>query len=216
MSTTFAYIRVSTNDQSLSVSAQKQRVKAYCSLYGIEIPEENFLVDEGWSGKNLKRPMMQKLLTDPSVSGVVVASLDRLTRSVVDLGELLATFKGKRLISVQEQFDVSTPHGEFALNLMVSVAQLERKTIALRVTNALAEKRRKGERLGGRAPFGFICAGTGFAEDPELAPLRAWILEQKREGSTLKAIVSRASQEGRSNRGRALTYAVVQAVCKAA
>jgi len=91
------YVRVSTDKQADtggSLEAQAERIRAMAVVQGAELVE--MIVDGGESAKDLKRPGMQKLLSAveaKQAQAVIVAKLDRLTRSVKDLGELLERFE---------------------------------------------------------------------------------------------------------------------------
>lgn len=112
------------------------------------------IVDGGESAKSLKRPGVQRLLAlvdAGQVDAVIVAKLDRLTRSVRDLCELLARFERRHvaLISVAESLDTGSAAGRLVINIMASVSQWEREAIGERTRHALRHKRGQGER-GGR------------------------------------------------------------------
>lgn len=155
-------VRVSTEDQKLhgvSLAAQEERIRGYCLAHELNLVE--IVRDEGVSGTIApeKRPGMRRaleMLRAGEASGLVVLRIDRLTRSLLDLLNLVNTIRkeGWALHSVSEHVDTSSPMGEFFLTIMGAVAQLERKMISTRVVEALAEKRRKGAKLGG-APYGW-------------------------------------------------------------
>src|SRR6202023_2928813 len=84
----------------------------------------------GESAKDLKRPGMERLLTlvdDRKVDTVIIAKLDRLTRSVKDLAELLERFqrRGVSLVSVAESLDTGSAAGRLVINIMTGVSQWE-------------------------------------------------------------------------------------------
>lgn len=151
-----ASFRVSTEEQAshgVSLAAQEAKVRAYCDLYGHDLVE--VVVDAGQSAKSLNRPGLQRALVALKVGeaeGLLVLKLDRLTRSVRDLGELLeAYFQKAALISIQEQCDTSSAAGRLVLNVMTSVAQWERETISERTNAALQYKKSQGVKLGAPA-----------------------------------------------------------------
>ena len=122
------YVRVSTEEQAregLSLAAQESRIKAYCEAKGWELVR--VYRDEGYSGKDLRRPGIQALIRDLKADGidvVVVLKLDRLTRSVRDLGALIEDlFGGVALASVEESLDSSTANGRMVINLLGTVAE---------------------------------------------------------------------------------------------
>lgn len=155
------YVRVSTEEQGksgLGLEAQRQKALAYCQLHDHEVVE--VVEDAGASGKSLNRPGMQRVLQaveQGRVEVVVVAKLDRATRSVRDLGELLERFNRAKvaLASVSEHLDTSTAAGRMVVGMLGVIAQWERETIVERITDAMAVKRRRGERVSRYAPAGW-------------------------------------------------------------
>jgi len=149
----FGYTRVSTQEQAtggVSLAAQEEKIKAYCDLYGHELVE--IVVDAGQSAKTLDRPGLVhalKALKDGRADGLLVVKLDRLTRSVRDLGNLLeGPFRKAALISVAEQFDTASAAGRLVLNVMASVSQWEREANGERTSAALQYKKSQGQKLG--------------------------------------------------------------------
>lgn len=163
-----AYARVSTTDQAdlgVSLDAQQAKMAAYASLYGLEIVET--IVDAGESAKSLNRPGLQRalgLLGAGKADGLVIAKLDRLTRSVADwqvlIDGLFGEKAGKQLFSVADAIDTRTAAGRLVLNVLLCVAQWERETTAERTKEALRHKIRNGERCG-KVRFGYDLAEDG-------------------------------------------------------
>ena len=160
------YVRVSTDKQAekgVSLEAQQEKLKSYAALYGLELVD--IIVEEGASAKTLEREGLRrvlKLMEDGKVAGVLVAKLDRLTRSVGDLGYLLEKyFHRYALLSVAEQIDTRSAGGRLVLNVLVSVAQWEREAIGERTRDAMRHKKSRGEYTGGHVPYGFTLAGEG-------------------------------------------------------
>jgi len=107
---------------------------------GIELVD--LIIDAGESAKSLNRPGMTQLLTlvdARAVDVVIIAKLDRLTRSVKDLAELLErlTRRGVSLVSVADALDTQSAAGRLVLNIMVSVSQWEREAIGERTRDAI-------------------------------------------------------------------------------
>ena len=160
MGKVYGYARVSTvrmADEGVSLEAQEARIRAYALAKGWELSE--VLVERGKTGKHMKRPMLERLRREVKaglVSQVIVLRIDRISRSVRDLLDLLEEYKKHRVafVSVTESIDTSTSLGEFVLTLLGAVAQLERATIADRTTLALKHKRQEG-RVYSRVPFGW-------------------------------------------------------------
>lgn len=160
------YVRVSTDKQvenGVSLEAQQEKLKSYAALYGLELVE--VIVEEGASAKTLEREGLRralKLMEGGEAAGVLVAKLDRLTRSVSDLGYLLERyFHRYALLSVSEQIDTRSAGGRLVLNVLVSVAQWEREAIGERTRDAMQHKRALGEYTGGFVPYGFSLLGEG-------------------------------------------------------
>ena len=144
------YVRVSTEDQAregVSLAAQEAELRAYCLVKDWTLVE--VIRDAGQSAKSLKRTGLERLLTlvrAGEVQAVVVYKLDRLTRSVVDLGQLVTLFAktGVPLVSLQESLDATTATGELMMNLLVSVSQWERKVIGERTRDAMQHLKAQG------------------------------------------------------------------------
>lgn len=152
------YVRVSTEgqaDQGVSLEAQRAKLEGYCALYELDLVE--VIVDAGVSAKTLDRPGLARalgMLDDGTAGGILVAKLDRLTRSVRDLCDLVDRyFAGVRfaLLSVAENVDTRTASGRMVLNILATISQWERETIGERTSEALTHLRARGVRLGGEA-----------------------------------------------------------------
>lgn len=191
------YLRVSTREQAdegVSLAAQEEKTRAYCTARGWECA--GVIADEGLSGSSLDRPGLQEALDlcrRREVDVLVVLKLDRLTRSVKDLGELLEGVfhpkTGADFASVSDNFDTSTANGRLVLNILASVAQWEREIIVERTVDALAHKKANGRRTG-QVPFGFSLADDGDHLLP--VPGELEIIDELRArrggGETLQAI----------------------------
>lgn len=190
------YVRVSTEEQAregLSLAAQEEKIRAYCTAKGWRLVR--IYRDEGFSGKDLNRPGLQSLIQDlrnNGIEAVVVAKLDRLTRSVRDLGYLIDDlFDGVALASVEESLDTTTAGGRFVLNILGAVAQWERETIAERTRNTLRFKRERGEWVG-RIPYGFKIGPDGrLVEDPEEIKNIQRMKRLRRRGRSYREIAER-------------------------
>lgn len=181
MASAVLYIRVSTTEQAISVEAQKAALVAYASLKGLDVVQT--IVDEGVSGgvPMAKRPGGSKVLElvkAKKVDAVVGTKLDRLFRSAADCLSVVQSWEkpGVALHLVDLSLDTSTPTGKFFLGVLASTAELERGLIKERVKTALAHKKSKGERVSGKAPFGYSFADGLVVENQEeqntLAKLR--------------------------------------------
>ena len=147
------YVRVSTAEQGATgagLEAQREAIATECRRRAWRLVR----IDEDvLSGRTLRRPGLQRALAacrSSEADGVVVAKLDRLSRSLVDFAALLAEAQAGEwnLVALDLGVDLSTPGGEFLANVMASAAQWERRLIGLRTKEALAVKRAQGVRLG--------------------------------------------------------------------
>lgn len=116
--------------------------------------------DEGYSGKNTKRPEFQKMIADMKkrhYDYLVCYKLDRLGRNIADLAMLIEELKQWEtdFISIKEKFDTSTPMGKAMLYFSGVLAQMEREQIAERVRDNMVMLARDGRWLGGNTPLGF-------------------------------------------------------------
>jgi DNA invertase Pin-like site-specific DNA recombinase len=149
------YIRVSTTEQAdsgLGLEAQRAAIDAECARRHWELVEMH--EDAGASGRSLKqRPGLSAALAavDEGRAGtLMVAKLDRLSRSLVDFAGLMADAQRRawNLVAMDLGIDLSTPSGEFMASVMASAAQWERRIIGQRTKDALAVRRAQGVRLG--------------------------------------------------------------------
>ena len=206
---TIGYVRVSTDKQAergSSLEAQAEKIRAMALVHSAELSE--IIVESGESAKSLNRPGMAKLLAlvdAGEVKAVIVAKLDRLTRSVKDLCELLDRFerKGVALVSVAESLDTGSAAGRLVLNIMAAVSQWEREAIGERTRDALRHKRIQGERVGNIA-FGFRLSGDGHHLEPD--PTEQGALSEIRrlrsQGTTLRGIAATLNHRAlRTRRG---------------
>lgn len=203
MTRTVGYIRVSTDKQAehgISLEAQRAKLEAYAALYDLELVVIE--VDAGESASSLERPGLQralKMLRANKADALLVVKLDRLTRSVRDLADLVERYfaSGKRaLLSVGEQIDTRTAAGRGVLNILGSVGQMERELIGERTAAAMAHLRTTGQRYSGRAPYGYRFVGA-----PGLDSQRLEIDEEERANLTV----------ARELRAAGLSYAAVAA-----
>ena len=205
------YARVSTDkqaDRGVSLEAQQEKIRAMVVVHGAELSD--IIVEAGESAKSLNRPGMQRLLAlvdAGEVHAVIVAKLDRLTRSVKDLCELLEKFerRGVALISVAESLDTGSAAGRLVLNIMTAVSQWEREAIGERTRDALSHKRSNGERVG-NIQFGYrLCAdGKHIEPDPAEQAVLDDIRQLRRSGQTMRGIAAALNQRAlRTRRGSA-------------
>src|SRR5437868_3907527 len=148
------YVRVSTSEQAdggAGLAAQRAAIINECKRRGWQLVE--VIEDAGYSAKDMRRPGVQealRVLAAPDASALVVAKLDRLSRSMIDFTALMgkAQKQGWALVALDCAVDTTTPAGEAMANVLATFAQFERRLISQRTREALAVKRSQGVRLG--------------------------------------------------------------------
>lgn len=199
------YIRVSSDEQAsegVSLDAQRAKVQAYAALYDLDLVAIE--VDAGASAKSLDRPALARalaMLDRNEADGLVIAKLDRLSRSVGDWDQLIDRYfgdrAGKKLWSVADSIDTRTAAGRLVLNVLMSVAQWEREAIGERTKDALQHKIRTGERCG-KVRFGHDLAADGvrLVANPTEQDGLALLLELAAAGMPLRAIARELTARG--------------------
>jgi DNA invertase Pin-like site-specific DNA recombinase len=183
-----AYVRVSTSEQSDSgagLEAQRRAVIDAAVTRGwslVHIHE-----DAGLSGKSLNRPGLTAAIAaieTGMADALVVAKLDRLSRSMIDFARLMerSRRKGWAVVALDLGVDTTTPAGEMIANSVANFSQFERRLIGQRTKEALAVKRARGVRLGRPRALSDEIVGR--------------LLELRRAGMTFEAIARRCNEEG--------------------
>ena len=203
MTRTIAYLRVSTDkqaDKGISLEAQEEKAKAYAGLYDLNLIET--VIDAGESAKTLDRPGLQRalaMLKAGKADALLVIKLDRLTRSVADLGKLIEKYfaPGKSgLLSVSEQIDTRSASGRLVLNILASVSQWEREIIAERTSDAMRHKQSQGEYIGGEVPYGFRLVAGELIEDEAEQEVIQKAKAYQSEGLSLRKIAAELDKQG--------------------
>jgi site-specific DNA recombinase len=203
------YVRVSTDqqaDRGVSLEAQTERVRAMATVQGAELVDIE--VDGGESAKSMKRPGLQRILAmveAGAVQAVIVAKLDRLTRSVKDMCSLLELFEKRKvaLISVAESLDTGSAAGRLVITIMGAVSQWEREAIGERTREALRHKGSKRERVG-NIGYGLRLAADGVhvEECPQEQAALSEIWRLRNEGRSMRGIAAALNTRGyRTRRG---------------
>lgn len=153
------YIRVSTTKQEHSPEVQLKKLQAYCMLHDYEVVET--IEDIGASGGNIKRPGLARALALLALGGkgyvLVVAKLDRLTRSIADLCRLVETShkEGWTFASISEEFNTGNAMGRFVLKIFGAIAEWERETISERTSEVMQSRKASGVKHCHHAPYGW-------------------------------------------------------------
>lgn len=200
------YIRVSTDSQAESgagMAAQRSAIRRQCEQHGWELAA--IYEDNGASAKTLKGRSglteALELLASGGASALVVAKLDRLARSVHDFAGLvrIAEREGWGIVAVDLGVDMTTPTGGLLANVTASVAEWERRIISVRTSEALAQKKAEGVRLGRPRSL-----------DPAVA---SRIRSRRAKGATLQSIADELNLDAIGTpSGRAWSPALVRKV----
>jgi DNA invertase Pin-like site-specific DNA recombinase len=147
------YLRVSTDEQvrsGLGLEAQRERItqEAERRQWSVE-----WITDDGYTAANLERPGIARALTtlrNHEADALVVAKLDRLSRSLLDFAGLMERAQRERwnVVCLDLGIDLSTPQGQLMANVMASFAAYERELIRQRTRDALRALKMRGARLG--------------------------------------------------------------------
>ena len=201
------YIRVSTSHQTesgLGLADQRSKIEAYCELYDLELVD--IIADEGVSGRSMKgRDGLQSIIDRSEAGdfdGVVIAKLDRLTRSLPDLHHLLnGLLSAVELHSVNEKIDTSSSTGRLILNVMTSISSWEAEVAGERTSWALQEKKKQAQKtenteakkagrkakkvkVNGRAPFGYEWVDGVLTRNEIEQEIISLLVELKEAGCT--------------------------------
>lgn len=183
------YLRVSTDEQAasgLGLASQERAIRDAATRHGWQVV--GLVRDEGVSGKDLDRPGIRELLALAGSDGadaIAVAKLDRLTRSLVGLSDLMdwAQRHGLALVALDLGLDTSTDTGRLVARIMASVGEWERERISERTRSAAEVRRERGSVMG----------RPGVRDS---APAVAALIRSAREsGSTWQAIADKLNAE---------------------
>ncbi len=145
-----------------SLDAQREACEAYIKSQKHEgwIVIPTLYDDPAYSGGNMDRPALKRLLTDIDaglIDTVVVYKVDRLTRALADFAKIVEAFDGQGVsfVSVTQAFNTTTSMGRLTLNVLLSFAQFEREVTGERIRDKIAASKKKGMWMGGLPPLGF-------------------------------------------------------------
>ena len=209
------YTRKSTEDgleqEFNSLDAQREAGEAYIASQKHEgwVCLPTLYDDGGFSGGNVERPGLQRMLTDikdGKIDCVVVYKVDRLSRSLMDFARVMETFEKHKVsfVSVTQQFNTTHSMGRLTLNILLSFAQFEREIIGERIRDKLAAQRRKGKWAGGIPVLGYDVDRSGPSpklivnarEAMQVRKIFEWYLEH----CSLLAVVRRLDEKNVPNK----------------
>ena len=190
-------------DHGISLAAQRLKIQAYCVAMDLDLVA---IIEDHLSAKSLDRPALQvalSMLTSGKADALLVSKLDRLTRSVRDLGELVEKYFATRysLLSMGDAIDTRTAAGRLVLNVLTSVAQWEREATGERTRDAMAHKASKGEFCGGSAPYGYAVDNDGkLVRNEAEQEVLLVVADLKACGLSLRGIAAELDRAGIASR----------------
>ena len=179
-----------------SIDAQRDAGHAYIASQRAEgwIPVADDYDDPAFSGGNMERPGLKRLMADieaGKIDVVVIYKIDRLTRSLADFSKMVEVFErqGVSFVSVTQQFNTTTSMGRLMLNVLLSFAQFEREVTGERIRDKIAASKRKGMWMGGVPPLGYDVENRRLVPNPQEAKLIRHIFTRFVElGSSTKLV----------------------------
>ena len=176
------YTRKSTEEgleqEFNSLQAQREACESYIKSQKHEnwqlLPTE--YDDGGYSGGNMERPALKRLLQDVQnglVDIIVVYKIDRLTRSLMDFSKIVEVLDkhNASFVSITQHFNTTTSMGRLTLNMLLSFAQFEREVTGERIRDKISASKKKGMWMGGKPPLGYYRKDKKIYPDEEKAIL---------------------------------------------
>ena len=228
------YTRKSTeeglNQDFNTLEAQRESAEAYIRSQlhaGWTVLAERY-DDGGYTGANLERPALRKLLADiaaDKIDCVLVYKVDRLSRSLLDFARLMEIFERRQvsLVSITQPLNTTGSLGRLTLNILLSFAEFERSMIADRTRDKMAAARRKGKWVGGTPVLGYDLAASGgkLVINPEEARRVQEIFALYLQHRSLDAVLVEMevrhwktkgwrTRDGKERQGRPFTKAVLE------
>ncbi len=210
-----------------SIDAQRDAGHAYIASQRAEgwIPVADDYDDAAFSGGNMERPALRRLMIDieaGKIDVIVIYKIDRLTRSLADFSKMVEVFErqGVSFVSVTQQFNTTTSMGRLMLNVLLSFAQFEREVTGERIRDKIAASKRKGMWMGGIPPLGYDVENRRLVPNENEAKLIRHIFkrfvelgsgtmlfkELKLDGVTSKAWTT---QDGKTREGKLIDKGLI-------
>lgn len=223
MKRALGYVRISKDEEgSVSLDYQRAEIEKYCQREGLTLM--GIEQDNGISGKVIaNRPGVQRVLQAVDareVDCVVVYKSDRMSRDGLESLQIEKLFlkRGVAYLSCTEgNLTADSVDDEFMRFIRAGLNQRERKLISLRTRQALARKREKGERVGGRPPYGWKVENGVLVSEPKEQEAIGRMQALQAKGYSTREIVRALRREGyRTRRGTCFTQTQVVRVLRAA
>lgn len=206
---TALYLRISRDDEgdgeSASISTQRGILQEYALSHHL-LPAEEY-IDDGYSGTNLDRPEMQRLLRDIEtgrINCVITKDFSRLARNSARSMDLLDEFFPRhnvRFISINDGYDsLRLTNGmSTGAALMTTIHEVYARDISGKIRSALTAKMKQGEFIGNFAPYGYQKDPDNknhLIPDPVTAPIVKRIFRQAADGLSPGEIARQLNASG--------------------
>lgn len=201
------YTRKSTEDgleqEFNSLDAQYEACVAYAASQRHEgwkvIPDR--YDDGGFSGGNMERPGLKRLLADIAagkIHVILLYKIDRLTRSLSDFARIVDVLDqaGASFVSITQSFNTTTSMGRLTLNMLLSFAQFEREVTGERIRDKIAASKRKGIWMGGPVPLGYIVRDRKLIIEPQEAEQVRHIMRRYLVLGSVRSLVEELNADG--------------------
>ena len=157
--------------------------------------------DGGFSGGNMNRPSLQRLLKDVEagkINMIVVYKIDRLTRSLTDFSKMVDIFDKHKcsFVSVTQNFNTADSMGRLTLNMLLSFAQFEREISGERIRDKVAASKKKGIWMGGCVPYGYEPIKRKLVIKPDEAKAIKFMFEKYLEYKSPLAVAQLMEEAG--------------------
>lgn len=200
-----AYVRVSRRagregESFIAPDVQRRKIADWAALHDVEIVQWWEEIDA--SGAKLERPNFQEALARcerGETGGIIVARLDRFARSAIDALESIKRLNeaGARLVSVEDNFDGSTPMGRFAIGILTLIAELELERIKENWSNAVTAAVNRGVHISARTPTGYRRDKTGrLQRDEPAASAVAEVFRRRAAGGSWSELACYLEEHG--------------------
>ena len=201
------YTRKSTEDglemAFNSLDAQREAGMAYIQSQRHEgwYPLDDQYDDGGYSGGNMERPALARLLQDvqnDKVDCIVVYKIDRLTRKLADFSKLIEILNDNEVtfVSVTQQFSTTSAMGKLTLNILLSFAEFERDLTGERIRDKIAASRKKGMWMGGNPSLGYDIQDRKLVINQSEAELVNHIFTRYQQMGSVTHLVNELNEAG--------------------
>jgi site-specific DNA recombinase len=192
-----------------SLDAQREACEAFAKSQAHEgwhvLPDH--YDDGGFSGGNVDRPALTRLLSDidqGNVDVIIVYKVDRLSRSLADFVRLIEKFDalGVSFVSVTQQFNTSSSMGRLTLNVLLSFAQFEREVTSERIRDKIAASKKRGMWMGGLVPLGYDRVDKQLVVNDDEASLVRHIFTRYLALGCVRQLKAELERDGFRSKGR--------------